>query len=119
MERLARFVASLLVLLSLLAPAAGLRAQQTRTFPAATKVGVLQVTQHPQALLDKKAVQLAPGARILNESNIFITPTALTNPTPVRYRLDSLGHVLEVWVLTQAELDKAKAEAASKENAAR
>jgi len=118
MHRTARFLASLLAMLALLAPAAVLHAQ-TRTIPAAARLGVLQVTQFPQAVLDDKPVRLAPGARVFSEVNIIILPTALARPTPVRYRLDGTGLVLEVWVLTPAELDKARADADSKEAAAR
>ncbi len=118
MHRTARFLASLLAMLALLAPWAGPHAQN-RTIPAAARLGVLQVTQFPQGMLDEKPVRLAPGARVFNEGNIIILPTALASPTPVRYRLDGTGQVLDVWVLTPAALDRARADAASKENAAR
>ena len=117
MHRTARLFASLLAMLALLAPALDAHAQ-SRTIPAAARLGVLLVTQYPQAVLDDKPVRLAPGARVFSTVNIIVLPTTVTSPTPVRYRLDNTGHVLDVWILTPAELERARTDAAGKETAA-
>ena len=54
---------------------------------------------------------LAPGVRILNESNMIAVPQSVSGKRAVRYRLDMLGQVIEAWLLTGAELEQAKEEA--------
>ncbi|HPU52286.1 MAG TPA: hypothetical protein PK359_12075 [Burkholderiaceae bacterium] len=98
--------ASALLALGLVAPAAA----QLRTFPPKTRVGKFSMMSFPQALLDDRQVQLAPGVRILSTSNALVIPSTLTGEQTVRYRLDPLGQMIEIWLLTPAEADAARRE---------
>ena len=78
---------------------------RTPPIPASAQPGLLQITQPPQALLNGQPVQLAPGARILGRDNLLLLSASLVGQQlPVRYRLDSLGLLHEVWVLSDAEI---------------
>lgn len=68
------------------------------------KRGVLLVTSPPEVLLDGQSARLAPGARIRDRNNLMVVSGALQGQQlPVRYTLDPLGLVYEVWVLTANE----------------
>ncbi|HWS74110.1 MAG TPA: hypothetical protein VN324_03105 [Quisquiliibacterium sp.] len=102
------FVAALLSAAALL-PASV--AAQPRTFSEPTKLGTLEILAFPQARLDGKVVQLAPGVRIRNESNLLAMPSSIRGPVAVRYRTEPTGQVVEAWILTAEELRIAKDEA--------
>ena len=79
-------------------------AQQVRDFPPSALRGKLVVTAPPQVMLDGKADQLSPGARIRNPQNMFVMSATLTGqPLVVNYTRESNGMVHEVWVLTPQE----------------
>ena len=84
---------------------------QARTFPSHTKLGALEITVFPRATLDDKPIVMAPGVRILNESNLIQLPSTVRGVRAVRYRTDMLGQVIEVWLLTPQELAVAQDEA--------
>ncbi len=90
---------------------------QSRTFPAHTRLGALEITVFPRATLNDKPIVMAPGVRILNESNLIQIPSTVRGARAVRYRTDMLGQVIEVWLLTPQELavaqDQARREAAA------
>ena len=66
--------------------------------------GVLRVVQPPEVLLNGRPARLAPGARIRNRNNLIVVSGALLGEDlPVRYTLDPIGLVHEVWVLTAEE----------------
>lgn len=80
---------------------------------AKAQAGVLRVTAPPEALLDGKPARLAPGARIRDRNNMLVVSgTLIGQDLPVRYTLDMLGLVHEVWVLTAAEIAAGKPPAA-------
>jgi anti-sigma factor ChrR (cupin superfamily) len=84
---------------------------QSRTFPSNTKLGALEITVFPRATLDEKPIVMAPGVRILNESNLIQLPSTVRGVRAARYRTDMLGQVIEVWLLTPQELAVAQDEA--------
>ena len=76
-----------------------------RLFPATALRGELLVTQPPEALLNQRPARLAPGARIRNTDNLLLLSGQLVGQRLlVHYTLDSLGLLLDIWVLTPAEL---------------
>ena len=78
-----------------------------RTFPANTKRGVLNMAQYPDVLIDGKVRNTAPGLRIFDDENLFITPGMITgNYIIVNYTEDNFGDVARIWVLTDAERKK-------------
>lgn len=76
---------------------------QLRTFPEKTKVGMLQMGNFPEALLDDERIRFAPGVRILNEANISVIPMSIQGPKRIRYRLDPTGQIDLAWILSEAE----------------
>jgi len=83
------------------APAA---AQMQRNFPATALRGELVVTQAPEALVNGQPVRLAPGVRIRDANNLLVLSGGLTQQRwTVNYTLDTLGLVLDVWLLTPSE----------------
>ncbi len=88
----------------LLAATAPALAQVQRSFPATALRGELRITQPPEALLNGQPARLAPGARIRDSQNMLAMSGALAGrPMVVHYTLDTLGLVLDVWVLTEKE----------------
>lgn len=86
---------------------------QLRRFPPKTRVGKFALLSFPQAMLDGRQVQLAPGVRILSVDNTLVVPSTLSGERTVRYRLDPLGQMIEIWLLTPAEADAASREPGS------
>ena len=92
---------------AMLASAAGAHAQSPllRTFPATALRGELLVTQPPEILLNQRPARLAPGARIRGVDNLLLlSGTVAGQRLLVHYTLDSLGQLLDVWVLSPAEM---------------
>jgi hypothetical protein len=71
------------------------------------RAGRLAITQFPRALLDGREVMLAPGVRIRSTDNLLRLPASLSGEQLVRYRLDPVGQVIEVWLLTDEEAAEA------------
>ena len=90
------------VVLTLLAFA--LPAQAQRVFENNALRGELVVTAPPEALLNGKPVRLSPGVRIRNQQNMIqLSGSLLEQRVLVNYRLDGLGQVRDVWLLTEEE----------------
>ncbi|MBA4218423.1 MAG: hypothetical protein V3V71_12155 [Roseateles sp.] len=95
------------------------QAQTHRFFPANALRGELVITQFPDVQLNGQPARLAPGARVKNESNLWVPPAGLSGQKlTVHYTIESSGLILDVWVLNAAELDnklwpRTPAEAAS------
>jgi hypothetical protein len=64
----------------------------------------------PQASIDGQAIRFAAGGRILNESNLSVTPMSVTQPVIVRYRLDFQGQIQDAWILNPSEIVTARRE---------
>ncbi|WP_139826106.1 hypothetical protein [Derxia lacustris] len=50
------------------------------------------------------AVRLAPGARILDRNNRFVTPSSVPANSVARLRLGSDSAISDVWLLTDEEI---------------
>ncbi len=80
-------------------------AQVQRPFPANALRGEVVVQQPPAVRLNGRAARLAPGARIRGDDNLLKMSGALVGQRlTVHYTLDNAGELLDVWVLTPAEL---------------
>jgi hypothetical protein len=80
-------------------------AQANRNFPATALRGEIVVTQPPELLLNGKPARLAPGARIRGVDNMLVMSGAAVGQTlVVHYTRDTTGQLLDVWLLTSAEL---------------
>ena len=76
-----------------------------RVFPATALRGELLVTQPPEILLNQRPARLAPGARLRNTDNLLLLSGQVAGQRlVVHYTLDSLGQLLDIWVLSAAEL---------------
>jgi hypothetical protein len=82
-------------------------AQLQRTFPASALRGEITVRQPPELLLNGRPARLAPGARIRGQDNAMLLQGALAgHKLVVHYTRDLDGALLDIWVLTAAELAK-------------
>ena len=80
-------------------------AQAPRHFPATALRGEVVITQPPDLLLNQMPARLAPGARIRGMDNMMLMSGAAVNQRMlVHYTRDLHGHLLDVWVLTPAEM---------------
>ena len=80
-------------------------AQAPRNFPATALRGEVVITQPPDLLLNQMPARLAPGARIRGMDNMMVMSGAVVNQRMlVHYTRDLHGHLLDVWVLTPAEM---------------
>jgi hypothetical protein len=69
------------------------------------KLAILTIDVFPQAILDRKEVYLAPGARVFSTTNLIVLPMSIQNsPQPVVYRQDTMGQLIEAWILTDDEI---------------
>ena len=80
-------------------------AQAPRNFPATALRGEVVVTAPPELLLNRQPARLAPGARIRAMNNMLVMSGAAVNQRlVVNYTLDLQGQLLDVWILSPAEL---------------
>lgn len=80
-------------------------AQAPRNFPASALRGEIAVTQPPELALNGQPARLAPGARIRGPNNLLVMSGALVGQRVlVHYTRDPGGNLLDVWILTPAEL---------------
>ena len=99
-----RCVAICFLLIAWVAPVA---AQLQRNFPATALRAEMQITLPPQLLLNGRDARLAPGARIRDENNFLTMSGSLADRRLViHYTLNNEGLLLDVWVLTPAEMAK-------------
>lgn len=102
MLRCALLVMSFMAATASCLPAA---AQASRNFPATALRGEVVVTQPPELALNGRAARLAPGARIRGTDNLLVMSGAVVGQRlVVHYTRDSVGNLLDVWILTPAEL---------------
>jgi len=76
---------------------------QLRTVPADAKRGTMRHLQDMIVQIDRTKARLAPGAQIRDIHNRLVLPTAVAQPTVVKYQVDALGQVARVWILTAEE----------------
>ena len=99
--------AALAVLVAIAAAALPAAAQMNpnRSFPATALRGEIAVQQPPGLLLNGKPARLAPGARIRGMDNMFLLQGALAGQKlVVHYTQDLNGELLDLWILTPAEM---------------
>ena len=79
-----------------------------RTIPADAKRAEMSYLPEMMVQVDGEKLQLAPGIQIRDALNMLLVPAALPDKTIVRYRLDNLGMVRQVWILTPEEAEASK-----------
>ena len=76
-----------------------------RVFPATALRGEIAVGQPPALLLNGQPARLAPGARVRGPDNMLLLQAQLAGVRAVvHYTTDLTGSLLDVWVLTPAEV---------------
>ncbi len=96
-----RFASALMAAACLAAPAA---AQVQRAFPQNALRGAIVIGVAPDILLNDQRAQLAPGARIRDQNNMMVVPSALAGGRYlVNYNVDTSGLVKDVWILRPEE----------------
>ena len=80
-------------------------AQAPRNFPVTALRGEVVITAPPELLLNKRPARLAPGARIRAMDNMLVMSGAAVNQRLiVNYTLDLQGQLMDVWILSAAEM---------------
>ena len=75
-----------------------------RPFPADAKRGVMEVQAGHGIVINGKAEQFSPGARIRGVNNMLVMSGQLVGQKVlVNYTRDTLGSVHQVWILTSLE----------------
>jgi len=89
-------------------------AQLPRQFPANARLGEMVGQQQlfPLIEIDKKAMRLAPGGRVIDENNRIILHAYLPQQAYVLYVVDMNGDLSRVFILRPDELEQAKRTAA-------
>jgi hypothetical protein len=94
------------------------QAQSRRMFNHRTERGTIEFVNPPYVRVNGKDARLAPGSRLFNEDNRIVIASYVTGSKfEVRYLIDTMGQVGDVWILTQQEIaassagDKLKASA--------
>jgi len=72
-----------------------------RNIPADAALGKITATSASQVEIDGKTFGLAPGARILSQRNLTVTPNMVTPGAPARYLLDARGQVRAIWLVDE------------------
>lgn len=95
------------VLVAALAGASRAQSVPTRAFPGNALRGRMKFGLPPEVLLNDAPRRLAPGARIRGVDNrIVLSGTLAGQRLWVHYTQDGGGLVQDVWLLTEAELDR-------------
>src|SRR5262245_30777626 len=72
-----------------------------RNIPADAVLGKITAASASQVEIDGKLLHLAPGARIVNQRNLTVTPNMVPAGTSARYVLDSGGQVRGIWLVDE------------------
>ena len=101
-----------LVLTLLVALATAPAQAQSRPIPDSARLAKLKLGVFPEAELDGKRVTLGPGVRIFSRDNMLVLPASQKDQTSVvAYVTGSLGEVITVWILNDAEVKQIRARA--------
>jgi hypothetical protein len=77
---------------------------QLRTLPASAKSAILGLPQPmPNVQLNRKVLQLAPGAVIFDQNNRIILQQALPVGAAAAFTTDMNGNVSRIYILTASE----------------
>ncbi len=97
-----RCVFTLMLAAALALPAA---AQVPRNFSSKALRGDVVFGTPPEITLNGKPARLAPGARIRDQNNRLVVPVMLVGgKAVVNYTVETEGTLLDVWLLTPAEI---------------
>jgi hypothetical protein len=70
-----------------------------RNIPADALSGKITAATASQVEIDGKVLRLAPGARILNQRNLTVTPNMVASGSSARYALNAGGQVRAIWLV--------------------
>lgn len=76
---------------------------QLRTIPPDAKRGAITQVVDMVVDIDGQRLRLAPGAQVRDPDNRIVLPAAIPPGTLVKYKLDNLGLVSRVWILSPQE----------------
>lgn len=91
--------------LALAAFAGPAQAQQGhRLFSEGVQRGTLEVLNPPMVRLNGKPIRVSPASRMRNQDNrIVLLSNFVGQKMVVNYRLDNMGQLGDIWLLTSAE----------------
>ena len=84
--------------------------QQTRKFPADSRLGNLTAVSFPLFTINGQQVQMGAGGQIRGADNLIILPSAANYTGLIRYQLEITGSLRRVWILTPDEVKEAESE---------
>ena len=84
--------------------------QQTRKFPADSRLGNLTAVSFPLFTIDGQQIQMGAGGQIRGIDNLIILPSAANYTGLIRYQRDIAGNLHRVWVLTPDEVKEAESQ---------
>ncbi|MDA8108195.1 MAG: hypothetical protein M0015_06140 [Betaproteobacteria bacterium] len=76
---------------------------QLRTIPPDAKRGAIRQVVDMVVEINGQRMQLAPGAQVRDPDNRIVLPAAIPPGALVKYKLDNLGMVSRVWILSPQE----------------
>jgi len=89
-----------IVSVQICAPAA---AQVNRIIPIEAVPGRFKPAIFPEAFINGQPVRLGAGARIYDEQNMIRMPASLSGDYRVAFVRGSMGDILQIWMLSEAE----------------
>lgn len=81
---------------------------QLRSIPPNTKRGEIRHVTGMIVAINGQQMKLSPGALIHDPNNRLVLPTAIPPGAIVKYKVDSLGMVSGVWILSPQEAAKSE-----------
>jgi hypothetical protein len=78
-------------------------AQVNRIIPPEAVPGLFKPAIFPEALMNGQAVRLGAGVRIYDEQNMIRMPASLSGDYRVAFVRGSMGEIVQIWMLTEAE----------------
>jgi hypothetical protein len=82
--------------------------QAARPLPPDGQTGEFKALDYPNVQIGKEALRLAPGARVFSEGNRIVMHNQLPAEAKVMYQHDVSGFVLNVWLLSEEEIQELK-----------
>ncbi len=97
----------LILMISLTHAAMG---QLLRNFPTDSIAGKLTGFDYPMVVISRQNLYLSPGSQIRDANNLIVMPAALNTQGLVRYQMDNMGNVQNIWFLNPEEAELAQIE---------
>jgi hypothetical protein len=98
-----RFLAALLTVLGLASAALSPAAWPERLLPRNAHFGEMTRFAYPLVTISTRILHMSPGARIYNQQNLMIMPSAMPPRAKVMFTLDTAGDLSGLWLLTAQE----------------